>query len=89
MCMNTPTGARCVHCYIFSPQWTPVLSRPVASIGAGGQLPPLRVVHYQLTLANLQAHLYSLAGSPNYIALQSAPTVGAVTKVGMVQQNIL
>ena len=62
--------------------------RPVASIGAGGATappPPLRVLHYQLTLANLQAHLYSFAGIIDLHSIAISPKSRWVIKVGMAQ----
>ena len=72
------------------------VSRPVASIGAGGgggggggQLPPPEgLALYQLTLTNLHAHLYSLAGIIDLHSIAISPKSRCgVIKVGMAQQN--
>ena len=56
-------------------------ARPVGSIGAGrggggGNCPSLRVLHYQLALANLQAHLRIIKLHSTAISTK----VGVVTK---------
>ena len=59
--------------------------------GGGGQLPPLRVLHYQLTYICKSASSQTTRWleSSTCIALESAPKVGVVIKVGVAHQNIL
>ena len=68
---------------------TDSLPKPVASIGAGGG-GSLGSYTTNLHLQICKLTDYSLAGiNLHSIALQSAPKVGVVIKVGVAQQNIL